>query len=221
MSLIVLEKHHLQALSHLNKMLLVNVCFDIKNGLKSGLTYFGSYELDDILLSTAIKKTQSLKIESIEAHTHRCHLTGQVLEYTMYPKGNFTCGCCNRNKEVSKTNVAFVVYDPKQTTLNDMIVYKSLVCLDCRNKIGAVLNGRLVRIRALYIEGKSISALRKDALNDTMFRTRCVARRWKKKTAERVRVKNALTTLTYPIMHWACKPNGPLYRLAMRRLGVK
>jgi len=201
-------------------MILINVCFDKKNGLNNGRTFFGSYELDDIILTQAIKTT-CLKVDCIEAHTHKCYSTGQLLDhYTMYPKGEMVCGCCKGKKELSKSRPAFAVYDRKKPMLNEMIVYGSLVCWECRNNIGAHVDGRLVNIRPLFIEGSSLNSLRKEASN-TMITARFVARRWRKKTNERVRVKKALATLTYPIMRWGCKPDGPIYRLAMKRLNAE
>jgi hypothetical protein len=197
----------------------VNTVFDIKDGLKSGKAYFGKFELDDIILSQAISQSK-MRVDCLETSIYRCPLSKRALEYNFYPKGKLICGCCKEIKEVSKTQPTFAVYKRScnGTSTSAMIIHDSLICLPCRNKIGATYNRSIVRVRKLFLQGETIPFLRKQASDDTMFAIRCITRRWRKRTVESIRVKEALATLRGPIMKWACKPTGALYRLAMMRL---
>jgi hypothetical protein len=194
----------------------VNTVLYMENDKQNGNVFFGKYRIDDILITKAINNTR-FDCTGLDVYLNRCYITGVVLDYEMCPKGTIKCGCCKETKEVSKKQLCYVVYNRQSSDSTNMIMYNSLICFICRSKIGDKVDGKLVHIRPVLLEGSPIYHLRDEAFGNNNFIVKRFVRRWRKKTYENKKIKLALATLTYPIMHWACKLNGPLYRLALKR----
>lgn len=170
---------------------------------------FGKHRVYDTCLSLAIKNT------NINVTNFDTEYKEEYKIFTLYPKGHIICSCCSKEKEISKHLPAYAVHYYSSKIVIEKLVYNGLICSSCKDTIMCMSGINIVK---LTIFGGHL-VIYKFGLREKFgdFTMRCIIRRWKKRAS----VKAALAKLRIYIMHWACKPNGPIYRLVINRLTSK
>ena len=173
---------------------------------------FGNYCEYDNDLALAVSNT-TVTVTHLDVNYNRYY---NYFEF--YPRGHIQCVCCKNDKVINLQRPAYIMYFPEKVGV-ERIIYNSLVCHDCRIRCGkhAYLGG--IKIKPLTTFGGAPGISRCEAqIREKKFILRCLVRRWKKRAKQSSIRNKALATLKPYIMHWGCRPGGPLYRLAIKRL---
>jgi hypothetical protein len=177
-----------------------------------GTVFLGKYQVPNTYIAALMVNTD------IEVTGFECQYDRTVLMLHYYPVGCLDCSCCNRrNVVINSQQPAYAVYSHNRGDIDyhySKLTYKTLICSQCYNSMDAFIRRQNYSCK-FRINYGSPHYCRILAQRDTDFNTRCVFRRWKKKAHEQSIRKKALETLRQPIMHWANRPGGPLYRLTL------
>lgn len=174
---------------------------------------FGNYYEYDDHLACAASKT-NISVTHLEVEYNR-----QYKSFTLYPKGTIECGCCKQDKSISINKPAYAMNFRNKRY--GKMVYKSLVCSDCKQRIGKYAFMAYIGVTKLCTFGGSPEISRQAAKSSSSeFIMRCIVRRWKRNARISCKKKEAIAKLKPYILHWATKPDGPLYHMAIKRLNI-
>lgn len=183
-----------------------------------GTVYLGKYQIPNTYVAALMVNTD-IEVDGFESVYDRA-----IFMLYYYPTGCLDCSCCNRrNVTFNSQHPTYAMYSHNRGDIeyhHTRLLYKTLICTDCYKTLDPDIK-RLHYACPLRINFGSPHYCRMQALKDKDFNTRCLLRRWKKKARESTIKKQALATLRIPIMHWANRPGGPLYRLLLGNRGTQ
>jgi hypothetical protein len=189
-------------------MINIHCIFD-KCPYNIGTVYIGKYQISNTYIAAAVIHSP------ISVDTLRSVYNAEQKQFFLYPNGTIQCACClQRNIPISSQAPAHVIHYKSRGDIDyhySKMRYQGLVCHDCAQQHG---DNTIQKIQMRIVCG-SIMYWRNQAIRDTPnFVIRCLVNRWRNLTKRR----KAIRTLEPYILHWASKPNGPLYRLAHNRI---
>lgn len=187
----------------------------VKSPYNMGTVFLGKFPIPNTFIAAMMVNT-NIQVSGFQSVYNR-----EVFMLYYYPVGKLDCCCCKKNNvQIDGAHPAYAVYSHNKGDIDyhySKLFFKTLICSQCYDNLDPSIT-RYNYSCPFRVTYGSPHYCRLLANRDIYFNVRCIARRWRKRAKESSVRKEALEKLRPFIMHWASKPNGPLYKLHLQKV---